>query len=271
MGDLHNHGIELVRASSLPEIIVQDGTVERVLAQKGDEKKVADTRESTIIEDGDSDIKPRQVVASGDASRSSPREYGLWLRHIWRKFVLQVMTWYKTYILHALFRQREMLPTKDGRHIDLDASRHVPLIDERTDKEFISNSIRSSRYTIWTFFPYQLWFQFTKAANLYFLIIGICQLIPGLSTTGSFTTIVPLLVFLTWSIAREGYDDYRRYRLDSVENRRLARVLYGYRNDDTSNKPQRSLMDSGLDGWILFKEKVRKDIKASLLNLNSND
>lgn len=137
---------------------------------------------------------------------------------------------FKKYILQGLLRKRELAPTKDGRHIELDVTRSVLLLDERTDKPYINNIIRSSRYTIWTFFPGQIWFQFTKAANIYFLITGILQLIPGLSTTGSFTTILPLLVFLVFSMSREAWDDFRRYRLDKVENRSSARVLYGFRH-----------------------------------------
>ncbi len=58
-----------------------------------------------------------------------------------------------------------------------------------------------------TFVPRQLVAQFSKVANFYFLTISILQMIPGLSTTGRFTTIVPLLFFVTVSMAKEGYDD----------------------------------------------------------------
>jgi phospholipid-translocating ATPase len=50
-------------------------------------------------------------------------------------------------------------------------------------------------------------------------------MIPDLSTTGKYTTIVPLLFFVFLSIAKEGYDDLRRYRLDKAENNREAKVL----------------------------------------------
>lgn len=129
-----------------------------------------------------------------------------------------------------ILRIQDIHPTKDGRHIDLDATRKQYLVDERTSKEYIPNTIRSSRYTIWNFLPRQLWFQFTKLANFYFLCISILQLIPTLSTTGTFTTIVPLLFFVSISIAREGYDDLRRYRLDKEENRRQTAVLHAYQS-----------------------------------------
>ncbi|KAE9373441.1 putative phospholipid-transporting ATPase [Stipitochalara longipes BDJ] len=53
-------------------------------------------------------------------------------------------------------------------------------------------------------------------------------MIPGLSTTGNYTTIIPLLVFVSISMAKEGYDDIRRYKLDQVENNRETKVLHVY-------------------------------------------
>lgn len=124
------------------------------------------------------------------------------------------------------FAPRPIPPTADGRHIDLDFSRgEVDLVDERTGHNYISNTIRSSRYTLWSFFPRQLIFQFSKLANFYFLCLSILQMIPGLSTTGTYTTIVPLLIFVAIAMAKEGYDDLRRYKLDKEENNRFAKVL----------------------------------------------
>lgn len=123
----------------------------------------------------------------------------------------------------AVLRINEIPPTKDGRHIDLHTT--DPRLDERTGNPYIDNTIRSSRYNIWNFIPRQLWAQFSRLANAYFLFVSILQMIPGLSTTGTYTTIVPLLFFITISIAKEGYDDLRRYRLDQEENNRTTQVL----------------------------------------------
>ncbi|OAX78848.1 hypothetical protein ACJ72_06839 [Emergomyces africanus] len=125
---------------------------------------------------------------------------------------------------HVL-RIKEIPPSKDGRHIDLDVQRQHPLIDERTGKHYVSNHIRSSRYSLWSFFPRQFIAQFSKLANFYFLVVSILQMIPGLSTTGTFTTFVPLMIFVGISMAKEGIDDLRRYRLDKEENNRIAYIL----------------------------------------------
>ncbi|KAM7218919.1 hypothetical protein V8F06_005655 [Rhypophila decipiens] len=134
---------------------------------------------------------------------------------------------YKKYILEGLLRRKPIPRSKDGRHVPLKPglARRKALTDERTGRPYISNFIRSSRYTVWDFLPKQLFFQFSKLANFYFLVIGILQMVPGLSTTGKYTTIGPLMAFVAISMAKEGYDDYRRYKLDKLENRSMVRVL----------------------------------------------
>ncbi|KAL1297748.1 hypothetical protein AAFC00_006287 [Neodothiora populina] len=156
--------------------------------------------------------------------------YNSWLQAraarnpVWRS-VQQAYSRTRKFVL----RIQEIPPSRDGRHIDLDPSRKQALIDERTGKNYITNTIRSSRYNAWNFVPRQLFAQFSKLANFYFLCVSILQMIPGLSTTGTYTTIVPLLFFVALSMAKEGYDDLRRYRLDKAENNREATVLHAYR------------------------------------------
>ncbi|PHH62639.1 hypothetical protein CDD81_6873 [Ophiocordyceps australis] len=133
---------------------------------------------------------------------------------------------YREYIAEGLFGQGPLPASCDGRHIALNGMGGPgALLDERSGKPYKSNFIRSSRYTVYNFLPKQLLFQFSKLGNFYFLVMGILQMIPGLSTVGRWTTIVPLGIFVAFSMAKEGYDDYRRYKLDKAENESAARVL----------------------------------------------
>ena len=148
-----------------------------------------------------------------------------------------------------ILRIREIPPSKDGRHIDVKPNRREPLIDERTGRRYINNTITSSRYTLYNFLPRQLFAQFSKLANFYFLCVSILQMIPGLSTTGTYTTIVPLAFFVIISMAKEGYDDLRRYRLDKAENRKIALVL-------RESKACASNTDTLNGGTVTFGEQV---------------
>ncbi|GAO19599.1 hypothetical protein UVI_02031900 [Ustilaginoidea virens] len=143
--------------------------------------------------------------------------------------VLILAAAYQKLVNETLLRRKPLLPSRDGRHIPLNSS--CKLLDERSQKPYVSNFIRSSRYTAYDFVPKQLVFQFSKLGNFYFLLMGVLQMIPGLSTVGRWTTIAPLSIFVAFSMAKEGFDDYRRYQLDKSENRSQAWVLNQSRSD----------------------------------------
>ena len=165
-----------------------------------------------------------------------------------------------------LLRIQDIPSSSDGRHI---AINEADPLDERTGAPYIGNSIRSTRYTLLTFFPRQLFAQFSKLANFYFLVIGIMQMIPRLSTTGRFTTIVPLLVFVGISMGKEGWDDLRRWKLDQEENNRLASVFELQGNTDASLPSDREHSDAKSGAWV---KKRWADIKVgNVIRLERDD
>ncbi|OBA19315.1 phospholipid-translocating P-type ATPase [Metschnikowia bicuspidata var. bicuspidata NRRL YB-4993] len=98
-------------------------------------------------------------------------------------------------------------------------------IDERTTETYCSNMITSLRYTLYSFLPKQLKAQFSKLANCYFMVVAIMQMIPSWSTTGKYTTIVPLVIFMSISMAREAFDDWKRHAQDKEENNKLTHII----------------------------------------------
>ncbi len=59
-----------------------------------------------------------------------------------------------------------------------------------------SNRVRTAKYTVVSFLPINLFQQFCRVANMYFLFIAALQLIPGLSPTSWVTTVGPLCFVL---------------------------------------------------------------------------
>jgi phospholipid-translocating ATPase len=109
-------------------------------------------------------VYPKRQGSLPPISGSLP-QYSLWAHKQSKTFRAQVQSYYKN-IQQLILRYNEAPPSKEGRRIPVDAERKDPLIDERTLKEYIGNTIRSSRYTIWSFLPKQLFAQFSKLANL---------------------------------------------------------------------------------------------------------
>ncbi|GBC10641.1 hypothetical protein RclHR1_00980018 [Rhizophagus clarus] len=158
------------------------------------------------------------------------------------------------------------------REILILPERKEPLLDSRTNKPFINNSITTSRYTFYNFLPKQLYAQFSKIANLYFLFVAVIQTIPGWSPTGQFTTLIPLLSFMSISIAHEGFDDIRRHKHDKVENNKECLSLQVYRSNGVSSQRiglWRKTKWKNLQVGDIVSIKAQEWIPADLLLLHS--
>jgi magnesium-transporting ATPase (P-type) len=89
-----------------------------------------------------------------------------------------------------------------------------------------SNCVVSSKYTLLSFLPLNLFEQFHNVANLYFLLVGVLQAIPPLSTTAGIPTMYEPLAFIVFiSCLRAAKEDYDRHQADSKRNGRLLDVL----------------------------------------------
>lgn len=169
--------------------------------------------------------------------------------------------YYQRYIVELVLRRKPLPVSKDGRHVSCRATHKQPLIDERRGHAYLSNTIRSSRYTIYDFLPKQIFFQATRLHNFYFICIGIPQAIPGLSTTGNYTTILPLTFFILLTVLKEGYDDWGRHRMDNVENNKLSRVLRLKQHSSPQQEVRRSLVRTVLERSVLrWAGKIEPDM-----------
>ena len=86
------------------------------------------------------------------------------------------------------------------------------------------NKVKTTKYNWITLIPKALLYQFLRLANIYFLVCAIIQCIPAISPLGPATAIVPLIIVLSVSIIREGYEDYKRGKLDKEQNSEPAEV-----------------------------------------------
>ncbi|KAJ4970123.1 hypothetical protein NE237_003222 [Protea cynaroides] len=91
--------------------------------------------------------------------------------------------------------------------------------------EFTGNEVRTSKYTVITFLPKNLFIQFHRVAYLYFLAIAALNQLPPLAVFGRTVSLFPLLFVLCVTAFKDGYEDWRRHRSDRNENNREALVL----------------------------------------------
>src|SRR2546423_4743795 len=92
---------------------------------------------------------------------------------------------------------------------------------------WVDNHVSTAKYNVATFLPKFLYEQFSKYANLFFLFTAVLQQIPNVSPTKRYTTIVPLIIVLLVSAAKELVEDFKRRTSDKTLNHSKARVLRG--------------------------------------------
>ncbi|KAI8910338.1 hypothetical protein EDD86DRAFT_205155 [Gorgonomyces haynaldii] len=118
-----------------------------------------------------------------------------------------------------------------------DPSSHIPIGEriinvndtvKNETREFKDNVVSTGKYNAATFLPRFLWEQLlTKYANLFFLCTGVVQLIPDISPTSKYGTLIPLTVILIFTAFKELAEDRKRHRQDYEINHRKTKVLSG--------------------------------------------
>uniref|UniRef100_A0AAX7UHE5 Phospholipid-transporting ATPase n=1 Tax=Astatotilapia calliptera TaxID=8154 RepID=A0AAX7UHE5_ASTCA len=90
---------------------------------------------------------------------------------------------------------------------------------------YANNAIKTSKYNIFTFLPLNLFEQFKRLANAYFLFLLILQLIPQISSLSWITTGFALIVVLSITAVKDAIDDINRHKCDGQVNNRKVDVL----------------------------------------------
>ncbi|XP_070853138.1 phospholipid-transporting ATPase ID isoform X4 [Drosophila suzukii] len=145
---------------------------------------------------------------------------------------------------HELYKQRD--PSVASETKSLPSMRRLSQIRRRrssyyfsenerriraNDKEFNAqfkyhnNYIKTSKYSLFTFLPFNLLEQFQRLANFYFLCLLVLQLIPAISSLTPVTTAIPLIGVLTLTAVKDAYDDIQRHLSDSQVNNRKSKTL----------------------------------------------
>jgi phospholipid-translocating ATPase len=91
--------------------------------------------------------------------------------------------------------------------------------------KYADNFIKTSKYNVVTFIPKNLFEQFQRLANFYFLVLMILQFIPWITSIVWYSTAIPLFIVLAFSAIKDGYDDIQRHRSDNQVNSRISYIV----------------------------------------------
>ncbi|KAF5751968.1 hypothetical protein HS088_TW02G00987 [Tripterygium wilfordii] len=90
-------------------------------------------------------------------------------------------------------------------------------------RNYEKNHISTTKYNPINFVPKSLFEQFRRVANFFFLVVGILSFTP-LAPYTAVSAIIPLIIIIVVTMAKEGLEDWRRRQQDTEVNNRKVYV-----------------------------------------------
>ncbi|XP_015219700.1 phospholipid-transporting ATPase IH isoform X8 [Lepisosteus oculatus] len=112
----------------------------------------------------------------------------------------------------------------DSRTVYIGHKEPPPGAEAYIPQRYPDNRIVSSKYTFWNFVPKNLFEQFRRIANFYFLIIFLVQLIID-TPTSPITSGLPLFFVITVTAIKQGYEDWLRHKADNAINQCPVHII----------------------------------------------
>ncbi|XP_040564525.1 phospholipid-transporting ATPase VD isoform X2 [Lepeophtheirus salmonis] len=113
-------------------------------------------------------------------------------------------------------KQRVVVP---DHVIPVDVPEH-----EHPNHKYTKNKIRTTKYTLLWFLPKNLFEQFHRFANLYFLFIVLLNWVPAINAFGKEVSMIPVIFVLGFTAIKDLFEDRRRYQSDKRINNSTCRV-----------------------------------------------
>lgn len=98
---------------------------------------------------------------------------------------------------------------------------NVPVGTVRKDHpngKFARNHIRTTKYTLWTFLFLNLYEQFHRFANIYFVFMLILNFMPEVNSFAAEVAPLPVIFVLSVTATKDAFEDYRRWKSDKKIN-----------------------------------------------------
>ncbi|XP_033926826.1 phospholipid-transporting ATPase IK [Melopsittacus undulatus] len=94
-------------------------------------------------------------------------------------------------------------------------------------QKYAGNAIKTAKYNVFTFLPLNLYEQFHRMANIYFVFVILLQTFPAISTLPWYSLLFPLSCLLIIRGVRDLIDDIGRHQSDRNINNRPCEILCG--------------------------------------------
>lgn len=101
---------------------------------------------------------------------------------------------------------------------------HANTLRERTkggedpNRHHANNRIKTTKYTLLSFLPKNLFEQFHRFANVYFVFIALLNFVPVVNAFQPELALAPVVFILSVTAIKDLWEDYRRHRSDTEIN-----------------------------------------------------
>lgn len=89
---------------------------------------------------------------------------------------------------------------------------------ENPNRYYDSNKIKTTKYTILTFLPKNIYEQFHRFANIYFVFIALLNFVPVVNAFQPEVSMIPICVIMAITAIKDAWEDFCRYKLDKEIN-----------------------------------------------------
>lgn len=91
-------------------------------------------------------------------------------------------------------------------------------------KSYKNNQIRTTKYSVLSFLPKNLFEQLHRFANVYFIFLAALNFVPVVEAFEPEIAVVPITLVLTVTAVKDIWEDYRRFKSDRLINKRPCHV-----------------------------------------------
>lgn len=89
---------------------------------------------------------------------------------------------------------------------------------KQPNRYFRANAIKTTKYSLLFFIPMNLYEQFHRLANIYFVGLCILNFIPVVNAFQPEVALIPICVILSLTALKDAWEDFRRYQSDRKLN-----------------------------------------------------
>ncbi|RHZ55987.1 hypothetical protein Glove_408g11 [Diversispora epigaea] len=130
----------------------------------------------------------------------------------------------------------------------------------RPKQLYTTNKVTTSKYTLLTFIPKNLYEQFRRIANFFFLLLVVLQWFPQFFTINPVLAALPMFIITSITAIKDGFEDFKRHVTDRSVNHRKTWTLGNWKN---VNYPDTK---SGFFSKKSTEEKKEKQLNSSLVD-----